>query len=371
MDNIGTLTDTKGRRIPKYVKLAEKLRNDIMGGKFKPGESVPSQEELVNKYKMALATVRQAVGVLQNEGLLKSIHGKGNYVQNATVSQAGAVNLPYTYKIGFLFAGMSLESHYNHLLQFEIQKHTHNSNIDVVFDTYFTGREGEDRHIAEWSKNLNGVILTGYIDEKLLMLLRKNVKHILVIGGTISENKECSFSKICQHFEAIMSQAVSFLAVLGHKRIIATACTDTTLPIICEEFQKGFLTVVENLNLRGEMKEYTTDSMVECVNDIVTMSEKPTAIISLGTEHSYRFMTQLLIKGIKVPDDISIMAVGEKRLVQGCKPVLTCIGDSAETIAKSAIEAIIEAIKTDVAMHQKFPGVLSLGETCIPIKNDL
>ena len=66
MDNIVTLQKSTAKQMPKYVLLAAKLRAEILGGKFKLGERVPSQERLVNKHKVALTTVRHAVEVLQN-----------------------------------------------------------------------------------------------------------------------------------------------------------------------------------------------------------------------------------------------------------------------------------------------------------------
>lgn len=370
MNNIQELTTSKPKRSPKYVQLAEKLRKEILDGKFKVGECVPSQEQLVNRHKVALTTVRQAVGVLQNEGLLKSIQGKGIYVQNPAVNQDKHSNSPYTYKIGFLFVGSSLDSHYNHLLQLEIQKQTHNSGINVVFDTYFTDQDGEEQHVRQWTDGLNGVILTGYVDEKLLNLIRENVQHIVVIGGTISEN-EADVSKVSLRYDSLITQAVSFLAGFGHKNILGIACTDTTLPVLFEEYKAGLSASIQDLHLNGEMRGYTTNGMPEFVKEIIAMSELPTAIVSLGTEHSYRFMTQLIQSGIKVPEQISIIAVGEKRLVQGFKPDLTCMCNPTESIARPAIEAVIRSIKTNVRTLHEVSGVLAMGETCISMRNNL
>jgi len=366
MNNTETLTTIKSRRLPKYVQLAEKLRRDILDGKFKIGECVPSQERLVNQHKVALTTVRQAVEVLQNEGLLKSVHGKGIFVQDASAYEKSA-KAACEYKIGFLFAGSSLNSHFNHLVQLDIQKYTHNSGINIVFDTYFTGQQGEEQHITQWSEGLNGVILMGYIDDNLLNILRKNVKHFVVIGGTICSNEE-GLSKITLDYKSAVLQAAGFFAGFGHKHIVGVVCTDTTLPVLCQEFDAGLKAASQEADVCTEMLGYTTGNMNELVNNIRNMPQQPTAMVSLGTEHSYRLMAQMVTSGLKVPEHISMIAIGDKRLTHGFTPKLTCISVQSEYVAQMTVEAVVRAVKSNICTFQEVPGVLSLGETCIPFK---
>ena len=43
---------------PKYFSLMEQLRNDIVSGAIRPGEKLPSENELSQKYSLSRHTVR-------------------------------------------------------------------------------------------------------------------------------------------------------------------------------------------------------------------------------------------------------------------------------------------------------------------------
>lgn len=65
---------------PMYLQLREILRSRIDEGEFIPGSAIPSESELAENYGLHRLTVRSAITTLVNEGLLKSVQGKGVYV---------------------------------------------------------------------------------------------------------------------------------------------------------------------------------------------------------------------------------------------------------------------------------------------------
>ena len=66
-------------KIPLYIQLADKIRNDIECGNIKPGDKLMSENEMVNFYQIGRLTIRQALSVLVNECLLSKQHGRGTY----------------------------------------------------------------------------------------------------------------------------------------------------------------------------------------------------------------------------------------------------------------------------------------------------
>ncbi|MGW7078714.1 GntR family transcriptional regulator [Streptomyces sp. NPDC054866] len=61
--------------------IANDLRNQITTGRLKPGERLPSETQLAAQYEVSTATLRSALAMLQGEGLVEKIHGKGNFVR--------------------------------------------------------------------------------------------------------------------------------------------------------------------------------------------------------------------------------------------------------------------------------------------------
>jgi GntR family transcriptional regulator len=75
------MTAEETERRPKYQRIAAGLREAIRTGVYGPGERLPGENELMAQHGVARMTVRQALGVLQNEGLAESRKGAGVFVR--------------------------------------------------------------------------------------------------------------------------------------------------------------------------------------------------------------------------------------------------------------------------------------------------
>ncbi|MFG2979944.1 GntR family transcriptional regulator [Streptomyces sp. NPDC048258] len=62
--------------------IAEDLRNQISTGRLKAGERLPSEAQLAARYTVSTPTLRNALALLQGEGLVEKIHGSGNFVRH-------------------------------------------------------------------------------------------------------------------------------------------------------------------------------------------------------------------------------------------------------------------------------------------------
>ncbi|MFI7272643.1 GntR family transcriptional regulator [Streptomyces sp. NPDC049879] len=68
--------------MPKaYEVIADDLRRKIEDGQWRPGDRLPSEEELRRTYDKGAPTIRQALAELQTEGLIDKRHGKGTFVR--------------------------------------------------------------------------------------------------------------------------------------------------------------------------------------------------------------------------------------------------------------------------------------------------
>ncbi|MFG2215787.1 GntR family transcriptional regulator [Streptomyces sp. NPDC048685] len=61
--------------------IAGDLRHQITTGRIKAGERLPSEADLARQYMVSTPTLRSALAVLEREGLVEKIHGKGNFVR--------------------------------------------------------------------------------------------------------------------------------------------------------------------------------------------------------------------------------------------------------------------------------------------------
>jgi GntR family transcriptional regulator len=61
--------------------MADELRRAILAGELAPGAMLPSERELARTHETARNTARQAVAILQAEGLVDAEHGRGVFVR--------------------------------------------------------------------------------------------------------------------------------------------------------------------------------------------------------------------------------------------------------------------------------------------------
>lgn len=76
----------KRSRLPAYAQLANILRTGISQGEYPPGERLPSESALAKNHGVSAMTARQAVSVLEEEGLIRRIQGKGTFVRKVGVA---------------------------------------------------------------------------------------------------------------------------------------------------------------------------------------------------------------------------------------------------------------------------------------------
>ncbi|MCD7445261.1 GntR family transcriptional regulator [Streptomyces lincolnensis] len=69
-------------RQPKYQRIAAELRAAIEAGEYGPGERLPGENDLMATYEVARMTARQALGVLQAEGVVEARKGAGVFVRD-------------------------------------------------------------------------------------------------------------------------------------------------------------------------------------------------------------------------------------------------------------------------------------------------
>ncbi|MFH9614528.1 GntR family transcriptional regulator [Streptomyces pratensis] len=70
------------KRQPKYQRIADALRDAIQAGRYSPGDRLPGENDVMAEHGVARMTARQALGVLQSEGIAESRPGAGVFVRS-------------------------------------------------------------------------------------------------------------------------------------------------------------------------------------------------------------------------------------------------------------------------------------------------
>ncbi|MGQ9681613.1 MAG: GntR family transcriptional regulator [Anaerolineae bacterium] len=81
---------------PLYAQIAESIARRIRSGELAVGDQLPSERELSEELKVSRMTLRQALALLRDQGLIDGQHGRGNFVSGPRFEQPVDVLVGFT-----------------------------------------------------------------------------------------------------------------------------------------------------------------------------------------------------------------------------------------------------------------------------------
>ena len=75
---------------PLYIQLADSIAADIERGTLEPDQLLPSENYLMQWHGLSRGTVRAAVRLLRERGLVYTIQARGTFVGKGPVPDSGA-----------------------------------------------------------------------------------------------------------------------------------------------------------------------------------------------------------------------------------------------------------------------------------------
>ena len=90
---------------PKYYQLMTDLKEKMTRGEIRPGDKLPSENELSAAYQISRQTVRKALAVLDSEGYIYAEHGKGTFCRERVMHTGNSRNIAVvtTYLSDYIF----------------------------------------------------------------------------------------------------------------------------------------------------------------------------------------------------------------------------------------------------------------------------
>lgn len=79
-----------------YTQIADELRAQIQAGALRPGDDVPTEAELAERWRTSRGPIRNALAALKAEGLIDTGRGRPARVVSQKASQAVDVSVPFT-----------------------------------------------------------------------------------------------------------------------------------------------------------------------------------------------------------------------------------------------------------------------------------
>ena len=82
-----------------YEQIVQQIEDSIVKGELKPGDQLPAERELAQRFGVSRTAVREAVKALREKGLVEAYSGRGTFITDGT-TQAVRQSLDLLVKIG-------------------------------------------------------------------------------------------------------------------------------------------------------------------------------------------------------------------------------------------------------------------------------
>lgn len=82
--------------VPRYIQIADSLRQQIESGELAPGDRLPPERELSETWQVSRMTLRAALGSLESQGLLTRQQGAGTFVAEPKFERQAGKLVPFT-----------------------------------------------------------------------------------------------------------------------------------------------------------------------------------------------------------------------------------------------------------------------------------
>jgi DNA-binding GntR family transcriptional regulator len=78
----------RASRLPAYLRIADDIAERISAGLYRPGDQLPTERELRERFGVSPMTVRRAINILLDRGLVTTTQGKGTFVRSFDLGEA-------------------------------------------------------------------------------------------------------------------------------------------------------------------------------------------------------------------------------------------------------------------------------------------
>lgn len=367
-----------------YGQVYDDIVACIISGKLKPNDKFAYEEELAAQYKVSAITIKKALSLLKNEGIVKRVSGVGTFVsehalelltarENSKQNDIGTPRL-----IGVILEHVSSPFGLEMMYTLDKEAEANGYKLCIRFSYMDQQKEAEEIDFL-MSLGVQGLIImpshARHYNTKILKLVVEGFPVVLIdkkLDGV-------PVPAVYNDNEKSMQLIVKRLYESGHREIgLITTKPHTVSSLIQRE--SGFHFNMEKYGLKAatecllDMDENLSKNIgslpknpknIEKLEQYFSANKQLTAVVSL--EFGLLSDLEYLLKQRKrrIPEDVSIITFDEN-YDQVSEFFYTHIKQDESGIGKKAIELMLEYLekaKTPVAKSYKIPPVFMEGKS--------
>jgi DNA-binding LacI/PurR family transcriptional regulator len=183
----------------------------------------------------------------------------------------------------------------------------------------------------------------------------------------------CVAPSVTADLESGVARTVTLLRAMGHRRIALVTRPDYGVEPAFNPNQfvrrvyLGYRSGIEQAGLQEQVLTFARpkldaseqfDSCIPLGVQVAEMSDRPTALIAITLFASGGLITGLTSKGLRVPDDVSIVSCGEQPFARMMRPAVATIVEPIEKMGTAGSEMLLKMIEgKTVESVSMMPGI--------------
>lgn len=216
------------------------------------------------------------------------------------------------------------------------------------------------------------LIVGGYIDhvvvdEEYVELVNRIVANIPIISTGKPTGAECGFVTLDE--AGSMEIAMEYLMDLGHRRIALVGGRKDAKSTLEKRLRYRRMLRQKEIEYREdyvyETIDYANESGYVGMKQLLGLKERPTAVIAINDFTASGVIRAIHEAGLRIPEDISVIAFDNTYLSVAMTPQLTSVGCNYAELASALVDTAIEAtISRQIPEDYVVPVSLTERDSC-------
>lgn len=362
----------------KRERLRRHLVTELKSGRLLPGHALPTEMDLSRQLNVSRNTVRHALGELEEQGLVRRVQGKGTFVTEKGSSQ------PAVRTASFALVVIDVVTGYYRQLFADFERFSNAAGHPVVICNSNNDVDRQGNHILSLlDQQVAGVVLNSSSKAvtppyHVRMLQNAGVPVVLLHRAV----PNVSAPVLEMPGLEVGLRAGRALAEANHRQV---AFLDSHRTAVGEKYLLGLQQAMAEVGAEipeeridfGTMTEFDPAGILRYEQHMEGMLERmmaskfpPTAICVAGTEMAERLYLIAMRRGLRVPEDLSIICSGGAHQSGAILGRLTRITLDETAAAERAVQLLTEMRegRRPICDHESMPLALGYfaGETVGP-----